>query len=1061
VSDTDRTSEATPEAGQPDVAAEIRTFLIADVRGYTLFTQERGDEAAAKLAARFAGIVREVVESRGGRLLELRGDEALVVFGSARLAIRTAVDLQVRFVEETKNDPSLPLPVGMGLDAGEAVPVEGGYRGGALNLAARLCGQAGPGEVLATQEVVHLARKVEGIRYVDRGAFHLKGLAEPVRAVIVRPEGSDPAAELVPHIRPSVPPPRPSWWHARRNKVAVAGLAVAVLAAVIVPVAVLRRGGPGSTGLPAIGVDSAGAIDLHTGLISSELSLGTRPNQNAGGLGALWVTNSEGGTVSRVDPATKSVVQRITVGTDPTGIAVGSGAVWVANSDSRTVSRINPATNTVVQPIEVGNGPIGVAVSGRDVWVANSLDDTVARIDTQSGKVTALVPVGGTPTAVATGFGAVWVTNATDGSVSRIDPSTGQATAPLRVGNGPRGIVVSRSDVWVSNSLDGTVGRLDPETGSVTATVRVGTGPGTMAEAGGSVWVADEFDGTIARIDPAGPSVRKIATSSAPVGLAALGGSLWTTTRGAPTTHRGGTLTLVSAPANRIDTIDPAKFGATYALLTYVYDGLVGYKRVGGVDGSTLVPDLAASIPAPTDSGRAYTFQLRQGLRYSDGTAVLAQDVPHSIERMFALGGQAGAPLLQSVVGAPACVRHPATCDLSQGIVADDAARTVTFHLTRPDPDFLFQLVGPGTWIVPSSTPRHEVGTHPVPGTGPYVITSFGPGKRLELARKPRFEAWSAAQPPGYPDRIVWTEGGSAEARIKDVEQGKADYFFDIPDPSLLDQIATQYTQQAHFWAFRGAWALFLNTRVPPFDDVRVRRALAFAIDRKQVAQVYPTRAAVTCQILVPNFPGYKPYCPYTVAPGPAGTWTAPDLAKARSLIAQSHTKSMAVTVWTFVGFKAVSEYVGSVLRTLGYPTTVKVIDGDDFFAFYKYVADTRNRAQAFGYWNVVPDPSASETLDYLTCDSIIRSDPSGNNLNTPQLCNPSIDRQIARARAAQASEPAAATALWTKVDQALVDEVPLIPLVIPQAVDLVSPRVGNYQNNPDWGMLLDQVWVR
>src|SRR5690348_9911656 len=171
-----------------EAGAEVRTFLIADIRGYTLFTQERGDEAAAKLAARFAAIVREGVESRGGRLLELRGDEALVVFASARQAIRTAVELQGQFVDQTKSDPSLPLPVGIGLDAGEAVPVEEGYRGGALNLAARLCGQARPGEILATQEVVHLARKVEGVTYSDRGALHLKGLSAPIRPVAVRPE---------------------------------------------------------------------------------------------------------------------------------------------------------------------------------------------------------------------------------------------------------------------------------------------------------------------------------------------------------------------------------------------------------------------------------------------------------------------------------------------------------------------------------------------------------------------------------------------------------------------------------------------------------------------------------------------------------------------------------------------------------------------------------------------------------------------------------------------------------------------------------------------------------
>jgi class 3 adenylate cyclase len=114
--------------GSTDIPAEIRAFLIADVRGYTLFTQQRGDEAAAKLAAKFAQVAREGVQARAGRVIELRGDEALCVFPSPRQAIRAAVELQDRFVDETLADPAIPLGVGIGLDAGEAVPVEGGYR---------------------------------------------------------------------------------------------------------------------------------------------------------------------------------------------------------------------------------------------------------------------------------------------------------------------------------------------------------------------------------------------------------------------------------------------------------------------------------------------------------------------------------------------------------------------------------------------------------------------------------------------------------------------------------------------------------------------------------------------------------------------------------------------------------------------------------------------------------------------------------------------------------------------------------------------------------------------
>ena len=170
--------ESTP--GAP-AEAELRTFLIADIRGYTTYTAEHGADAAARLAGRFSAIVREVVATHDGFLLELRGDEALAVFILARRALRAALDLQARFAAE------LPRGAGIGLDAGEAIPVEGGYRGSALNLAARLCAQAGPGETLASEAVIHLAAKVEGVGYADPRTFRLKGIDEPIRAVHVVP----------------------------------------------------------------------------------------------------------------------------------------------------------------------------------------------------------------------------------------------------------------------------------------------------------------------------------------------------------------------------------------------------------------------------------------------------------------------------------------------------------------------------------------------------------------------------------------------------------------------------------------------------------------------------------------------------------------------------------------------------------------------------------------------------------------------------------------------------------------------------------------------------------
>jgi class 3 adenylate cyclase len=162
--------------------AGVRTFLIADVRGYTRFTDERGDEAAARLARRFADLAAEGVSANGGDVVELRGDEVLAVFVSARAALHAAVELQIVFRAESAAEPDVALEVGIGLDAGEAVPVGDGFRGGALNLAARLCGQAGAGEVLSSQGVVHLARAIDGIRYEALEPLILKGLAEPVHA---------------------------------------------------------------------------------------------------------------------------------------------------------------------------------------------------------------------------------------------------------------------------------------------------------------------------------------------------------------------------------------------------------------------------------------------------------------------------------------------------------------------------------------------------------------------------------------------------------------------------------------------------------------------------------------------------------------------------------------------------------------------------------------------------------------------------------------------------------------------------------------------------------------
>jgi DNA-binding SARP family transcriptional activator len=216
------------EGSPPASAADVRTFLIADVRGYTRFTLEHGDEAASALAMCFAEVARITVPEFDGTLLELRGDEALCVFGSARQALRAAVDLQRRLCTASGADGAFPLGVGIGLDAGEAVPTDGGFRGGALNLASRLCEIAAPGQIVATETVANLAGRVDGLRFGQFRRITVKGRPEPVRVV-------DVLAELP---LPPAPTPPSHRRGSRRRRTAV----LAILAGVLVLAAVAVAG---------------------------------------------------------------------------------------------------------------------------------------------------------------------------------------------------------------------------------------------------------------------------------------------------------------------------------------------------------------------------------------------------------------------------------------------------------------------------------------------------------------------------------------------------------------------------------------------------------------------------------------------------------------------------------------------------------------------------------------------------------------------------------------------------------------------------------------------------
>ena len=261
-------------------------------------------------------------------------------------------------------------------------------------------------------------------------------------------------------------------------------------------------------------------------------------------------------------------------------------------------------------------------------------------------------------------------------------------------------------------------------------------------------------------------------------------------------------------------------------------------------------------------------------------------------------------------------------CDLSSGITTSPGSSTVTFHLSKPDPDFLFQLALPDYDAVPASTPLHA--RLPLPATGPYKISGYQKKGVVELVRNPRFRVWStAAQPDGYPDKIVERYRYSGAEAIHAVERGRADVTAEGLDqtwpPALAASLQTRYSSQLYPEPQLLIFGLWLNTRLAPFNDVHVRQAFNLAVDRNRLAQI--NGGEVACQFLPPNVNGYSSYCPYN----------GPNLAKARRLVAESGTKGQPVTIWIFdITFgHRLGAYLVPVLQSIGYKARVEYVPHD------------------------------------------------------------------------------------------------------------------------------------
>ena len=934
------------------------------------------------------------------------------------------------------------------------------------------------------REQLH-ARRMLALYRCGRQAEALEAYRD-ARAVLVEQVGVEPGGELrrlqeailaqdpaldgaaaPPPTQARPPPARPP--PHRRTGALIAAAAVLLLAGAAA-FGISRVLEP--DGLPGIDENYVGLIDPDGGRITKEYLVGRGPGAVVAGGGSTWVANTLAGTISRIDREHAQVVT-IDVGGAPHGLAFGAGSLWVADGDARSVAQIDPGTNKVHaadrrrQRAERRGlrrrRAVGCIRGRRDArsnrarpWTGKAADPSRLEPDRDGRRR-------GCALGRERGGGHGHPGRAALGHRGAGDPR--RQRPERRRNRRGRGMGGERP------RRDGLADRPGEERGD--GDVRVGGEPTAVAAGDGAVWVAGGEDGTIARVDPETTEVvERIHTGNSPSAVTVAGGRVWATAVAPQATHRGGTLrVLVSAippKALSIDWIDEYGYNWQAAQATSLaYDGLVGYRRVSGAAGATIVGALATDAPRPSHDGLTYVFTLRRGLRYSDGRPVRPEDFRASMERFLQVTRHQFTPWFAAIVGAPRCVNRRARCDLSRGIETDPRARTITIHLTRPDGDFLHKLTQPFAFVVPSDTPRHLTGDHAPPGTGPYRFASWNVNRGGTLVRNPYFRSRaSRARPIGFADRIEVEVRGrrkrDIEKQIEDVQRGTADVTVlsgpgdALVRPERLGQLSAQSPGQLHSVPTAATGWMFLNVRRRPFDSLSVRRALNYATDRARIVAIDggPEIASPTCQIVPKGFPAYQPYCPYTAQRTSGGGWSAPDVARARRLIAQSGRAGARVVVWAPAYEREIGRYYTALLDELGFEASLRVIGNDKYFP---KIGDPRTGAQ-IGFFGWIADYVSPSTFisSPFACAGLSESGSGAPNIS--RVCDRQLERQIDAALAAEGAQAAAA---WAAADRRIVDLAAVVPQTNGRAVLLTSKRVGNFQHHLQWFTLLDQLWVR
>ena len=363
-----------------------------------------------------------------------------------------------------------------------------------------------------------------------------------------------------------------------------------------------------------------------------------------------------------------------------------------------------------------------------------------------------------------------------------------------------------------------------------------------------------------------------------------------------------------------------------WEVLWNVYTPLLTYKHAKGEEGTEVVPGLAESLPEVSPDGLTYKLKLRPNMKYSDGTPIKASDFTYAIQRLFKVDS-GGSVFYNVIVGAKEYADGAA--DTITGITTDDTTGDITIQLTGPNGTFDNLLGLMFAAPIPPSTPLDADATNnPPPSSGPFMFTKVDAPRTLTMERNPQFQTVKDAGADEVADanidKITLIENKNQSAQVTDIIQNKVDFMMDPAPSDRLQELKTRYSDRFRMEDSINTYYMFMNTERAPFNDLKVRQAINYAIDPEALNRIFGGRLHPTQQILPPGMPGYQEYKLY---PGP-------DMEKAKQLIAEANPADRDITVWTDdePDRKRIGEYYHDLLTQLGFNATLKVIAGDVYW---------------------------------------------------------------------------------------------------------------------------------